>query len=80
MEKVKEDKMKVVKQRMIAFNEKYLNTDEKGGKKVEKKKTLYDEMLEDEMNQDRHSGHGGHHGHGFRMGGGGHKVMYCANQ
>lgn len=79
---VSEDQFQVVKAEMLPFDAKYENTDEKGGKKIEKKKNDLDVEEEDGFNQysnfNSHSHFGGGRGGGF--GGGRGNVVYCTNQ
>ena len=62
---------------MIPFDAKYQNTDEKGGKKVEKVENKYeDEEAEEQYGrQQQQFGFGGGRGGGF----GGRRVVQCQN-
>ena len=78
LSEIKEDKIKLSKVEIVPFEAKYLNTDEKGGKKPEKKKSLIDEE-EEENERHQYTNSHYHQGRGGR-GRGGVQYVQCGNQ
>lgn len=63
---------------MVAFDSKYVNSDEKGGKKPEVKKKVEEDEDDDESSKYSHfTSHQGQRGFGRGRGG---NVVYCSSQ
>jgi len=73
----KEQKGKITRVTMMPFDNKYVNSNESGGKKVERK--VEEDDGEETYKYSKRGGRGGNSG--FRGGSrGGHNVIYCQNQ
>jgi hypothetical protein len=73
LQSIEEEKIKTSKVEMIPFDVKNQNTHEKGGKKVEKKKTILDDEEDEYHTMHNHFGQGQGAGRGRRY-------VQCSNQ
>lgn len=73
----KDQKGKISRVTMMPFDNKYVNSNESGGKKVERK--IEEEDGEESFKYSKRGGRGGRGG-GFTGGRGGKQVIYCQNQ